>query len=757
VRTLVLALLLLRFAAAQTGGIHGSVVDARGGEALANIQIQLAGTAYRTTSDGGGHFSLAGIAPGDYTLNVSTVGYHMEKHAFHLDAGETKEFSIVLTPDTLRQTETVEAKADPFETARGDSPDAITLAGNDAKNLGSVLADDPLRAVQSLPGITSNNDFEARFSLRGADFSRIGLYLDGILLHEPFHMLQGEGTTTGSASAFNGDMVEEMEMHEGAFPVRFEDRDAGVLDVETRDGSRDSTIFRAAASASNAGFMAEGPLGRRAKGKAKGSWLVAVRKSYLQYILARTFPDASLVFGLEDVQARLAYDLSAKNTLTFSVLESYSNLDRSSDKQNLGINSVMEAGYHYTLTNLGWRYTPTTKLLIVNHAAWMREKYNDSSPTPLPLAGGYYGEWVWNSTATWMWSEQAPLEAGFSVRRIRNQDFSDTYNTAAGAPRVLDHADGTAIRLGGYLQQSWSGWSGRLKFTAGARWDDQSIDLVSTVSPAASASLGLTKTTRLQFGWGEYAQYPEISVLLSPLGNRALLPERSIHAIAAVDQKLGGRSRLRAEFYNRADRDMLFQPFYDPRILNGKIFTPPSNPLWYNSMRGYSRGAEIFLQRSSANRFTGWVSYAYGHTMYGDSISVQRFPSDYDQRHSVSVYGGYRLRPTVNLSMHVSYGSGMPIPGYLRQVGAVGTTYFLASGRDQTRFPSYGRADFRVNKAWMHAKWKLTLYGEVINITDRSNYVFESFDSFNSKTGQAYITIDKTFPVLPSAGTVVEW
>jgi hypothetical protein len=46
--------------------------------------------------------------------------------------------------------------------------------------------------VQSLPGITSNNDFEARFSLRGADFSRIGLYLDGILLHEPFHLVAAE-------------------------------------------------------------------------------------------------------------------------------------------------------------------------------------------------------------------------------------------------------------------------------------------------------------------------------------------------------------------------------------------------------------------------------------------------------------------------------------------------------------------------------------------------------------------------------------
>ena len=112
----------------------------------------------------------------------------------------------MLSPDTLRQTDTVEARADPFEAARADSPAALVLAGNDAKNLGSVLADDPLRAVQSLPGVTSNNDFDARFSLRGADYDRIGLYLDSVLLHEPFHMFQGQNL--GLGTAFNGDMVE---------------------------------------------------------------------------------------------------------------------------------------------------------------------------------------------------------------------------------------------------------------------------------------------------------------------------------------------------------------------------------------------------------------------------------------------------------------------------------------------------------------------------------------------------------------------
>src|SRR6476659_6571371 len=64
---------------AQTGEIRGTVVDARGGEALA-------------TTDAVGRFRIGGIAPGEYTLNVSTVGDRLEKKPCHLDAAEAKEF-----------------------------------------------------------------------------------------------------------------------------------------------------------------------------------------------------------------------------------------------------------------------------------------------------------------------------------------------------------------------------------------------------------------------------------------------------------------------------------------------------------------------------------------------------------------------------------------------------------------------------------------------------------------------------------------
>lgn len=737
-------------ACAQPGGIRGTVVDSRGGEPLATVQVQLTGTVHRAVSDDKGQFQIEGIDPGDYVLSVSTVGYHVAKRAFHLDAGERKEFDVVLSADNLRQTDTVVERTDPFDTARQDSPSALVLAGNDAKNLGSVLADDPLRAVQGLPGVSSNNDFDARFSLRGADYSRIGLYLDGVLLHSPFHMLEGTSGTSGSGTAFNADMVEEMELHSGAYPSRFGDRSAGILDVSTRDGSRTGTTLQIAASASNAGVMAEGPIGS----KKRGSWLAAARKSYLQYILARTFPDTSLIFGLEDVQGRFAYDFSPRNRVTFYVLESYSNLDRSDAAQRLGINAFVNAGYHYTFGNAGSRYTPTDKLIVVNHAAWMRERYTNKNRYDMTLGDGYYGEWVWNGSATWMWNSRAPLDGGWSVRRLRDEGFGNAYQSVAGAPRVLDRFNGNDVRLGGYLQQSWMAWSGRLHLAGGARWDHESLAGVAALSPEASASVMIARATRVQLGWGQYVQFPEVSQTVSLLGGLYLLPMRSNHAIAAIEQRVGLRTRLRAEYYNRADRDLIFQPLLDPRILpNGKIFTPPLNPPFRNSLRGYARGVEFFVQRSTANGATGWVSYAFGRTGMRDGVTGSTFPSDWDQRHTVNVFGSYRIKPSVNMSLRWTYGSAFPIPGYLKLSGG---QYLLTTARNQLRLPAYQRIDYRVNKVWTHDKWKLTLYGEVINLSNRTNYLFDSFDGYNSRTGQASITLDKMFPILPSAGLVFE-
>jgi hypothetical protein len=369
------------------------------------------------------------------------------------------------------------------------------------------------------------------------------------------------------------------------------------------------------------------------------------------------------------------------------------------------------------------------------------------------LGGGHYGEWIWNTSLTWMWSPHNPFDVGWSVRRLRDSGYANQFLSTSPYVRLLDHNDGTANREGGYAQQSFGFAKDRLDFTVGARWDHHSLDDISAVSPQASVALVITPSTRFQLGWGQYVQFPEVSEFTSPLGGRQLLPLRSTHAIAAVEQRFGDRTRFRAEFYEREDRDLLYRPFFDPRIVNGKVFVPPLNPPLQNSMRGYSRGFEVLMERRSANRLNGWVSYAYGRTWERDGVEHTAFPSDYDQRHTINIFGSYRVRPTVNLSLKWMYGSGFPYPGFLRMQNGL---YYLADSRNQLRFDPYQRLDWRINKSWTKDRYKMTLYVEIINLTNQANYRFDSFNGYNWITGWASVLRDKLFPILPSAGFVFE-
>ena len=749
-RRLVLLLLAAGMAFAQDAGeVRGIVLDAHGGEPLARVQVQLASTPYRTLTDDSGRFSLGKVAPGDYDLHVSTVGYRLLKKSFSLSAGEIKEFEVVLNADTLRQTDSVDVTAGPFELIRQDSPSELTLAGVEAKNLASVLADDPLRAVQSLPGVASNDDFESRFSLRGAGYSRVGLYLDSILLHSPFHTVAGE-QATGSATALNGDTLDSLSLHSGAYPARYADRTAGVLAAETREGTRLSPSIRFTASASNAGFLAEGPIGR----SRRGSWLASARKSYLQYILRRTTSDPSFAFGTLDGQTKLGYDLTARHHLSLSLADGFSDLDRTRAISRLGVNAIMTSGYHLSLANLTWRYAPDARRLVTSQMAFIRERYSNRSRDSLELEAGYYGEWVWQSQATWVWGSGNTLDAGFSLRRIRDSGFENRYQFNPFATQRLEDYRGHAWREGGYVEQAWNRWSGRLRLSTGARWDRHGVDKIQAVSPHVSLSFSARPGTEFRLGWGQYVQYPELLYLFSRIGGTALLPERSNHLVASVEQRLGERTRLRAEFYEREDRDLLFRPFYEPRLIAGKIFNPPVSPPALNSLRGYARGFEVFLQRRSANRLSGWVSYAYGRTRMRDGEARISFPADEDQRHTVNVFGSYRMRPTVNLSHKWLYGSGYPLPGFFRAQSGL---YYLAESRNSLRLDTYQRIDARVNKAYAFRRWKLTLYAEVINLLNRANYRFSSFDGYNSKTGRVSMSLTKMFPIIPSLGVVLEF
>ncbi len=743
---------LLLVPAAALAGTRGTVRDAAGGERLERVQVTLeCGDNAETVLTGfDGRFEFrAEAAPGCSVL-ARLVGYRPVR----VTLGGESEIEIALTPDTLTRRESVDVREDVFSLQTESSPSERMLSGMEMKTLAGVLVDDPLRAVQALPGVASSKDYIAQFTLRGAAFDRTGIWLDGVLLHSPFHTVQSQ-EKTGSVSILNADLVEEMVLHAGAPPVTYYDRTAGALDMRLRDGSRSGPAIRVNAGVASTGVILEGPAGA----SRRGAWLAAARKSYLQYLLRRSTADDWLAFGYVDFEGRFTYDLTPAQQVTVSLVDGRSDLDRTHVRNQLGLNTIMNGEYHVTLASASWRWAPSTRVLATQRLAWMRERAYNVNNRDLELNRMGYGEWTWSGSAVWNWNPRAPLQAGGVLRRLHDDGFTARYQFNPLAVRRKGNWHGTALRGGGYLHQGWA--SGPVTLGAGARFDNDSEGGPAAVSPHASAAARLGERLRVQAAWSQAVQYPSLAArLVENMGNRHLAPERANHFVAGLEHRLDERTRLRVETFYRAERDLIAQPLLEPRLLpGGAIFVPPADPLFLNSVRGTARGVEIFLQRRSANRLSGWISYGWVKTRMRDSVTGAVYPADSEQRHTASFFGHWRLTPSVHASARYSYGSNFPIPGFLRWENGA---YFLGTERNSMRMPAYHRLDLRINKSF-HVEtgrgwtWRGTLYAEVLNVTNRGNVTFDAFGGFNSRTGQASVRFLKLFPVVPAAGVMLEW
>src|SRR5262249_14882854 len=159
---------------------------------------------------------------------------------------------------------------------------------------------------------------------------------------------------------------------------------------------------------------------------------------------------------------------------------------------------------------------------------------------------------------------------------------------------------GTALRESGYVQHASSVLNDRVRLSGGLRWDHLEGVALTFISPQAALSVRASPSTYVQFGFGRYAQFPDITAVLPPCGLIAPFIERSDHYSAALEQRIGERSRFRVEGFDREDRDLLgertFNPSFECTALNRSSLFPTS------FVRSHSRGVQFMVQRRSANR-----------------------------------------------------------------------------------------------------------------------------------------------------------
>jgi hypothetical protein len=66
--------------------------------------------------------------------------------------------------------------------------------------------DDPMRAMQALPGVATGDDFQSQFSVRGSAFREVGIVIDGTATPLLLHTIRNTNDT-GSIAMINTDML----------------------------------------------------------------------------------------------------------------------------------------------------------------------------------------------------------------------------------------------------------------------------------------------------------------------------------------------------------------------------------------------------------------------------------------------------------------------------------------------------------------------------------------------------------------------
>ncbi len=212
-----------------------------------------------------GDSSSRGSRRAPYTITVSLIGYTFVRRQVEVVAGATMELTIPLAGGTGAYQETVSVTPAAAATGEIGVGSQQELGSAALQDLRGVAADDPMRAMQALPGVATGDDFQSQFSVRGSEFRHVGIVLDGTATPLLLHTVRSTNDT-GSIAMINSDVLDRASLMAGAHPQRQGDWLGATLDFGLREGSRDRVQVRGAASATTASIVLEGPLGRGRRG-----------------------------------------------------------------------------------------------------------------------------------------------------------------------------------------------------------------------------------------------------------------------------------------------------------------------------------------------------------------------------------------------------------------------------------------------------------------------------------------------------------
>ena len=726
--------------------IAGYVRDLKNGESISGAAVYIDNPPLGATTDQYGYFSFT-LPRGRHVIKISSVGMKETKRQVMLYSDgklniEMEEFVPSLKVVTVLSEKNSNVK----RTQMGVEKLNIKTIKQVPVVFGEV---DVLRAVLALPGVTSVGEASTGFNVRGSAADENLILLNDATIYNPSHFF-------GFFSAFNPDVVKDVDLYKSSIPEKFGGRLASVLDITTNDGNKKKLSGVGGIGPLTARLTLDGPIGNE-----KTTFLVGGRTTYSDWILKAVpnsgYNNSSAAFY--DLNLHVSHEMDSKNSL---FLTGYLSHDQ------FRLNSDTLYQYSNKNVNLRWNHHFTNKLFLVTTIGYDGYNYSVSSQqNPLTAYNLSFGISQGYFKADMTYSPNSNHTIDFGLNSIYYKLQPGSYQPEGGkslvVPDKLEPEQGLENALyvgdrftitprlslnGGvrYLIYSYLGPHDINQYAPGMPKEVTTITDTVSYGPGKfiktyqgldyriSLRYSLSDNSSVKAGYNTLRQVIHVlsnTTSISPtdiwkLSDPNIKPEYGDQLAVGYYQDFKSHTiETSVEVYYKRLRNYLDYKNGAVLIMNPHIETDVLNT------RGKAYGVEFMIKKLTG-KLNGWLNYTYSRTflqqddpLAGQTINNGNFyPANFDRPNNANLVANYKISHRLSFSLNVSYSTGRPItlPIAVYDLGGAQRVYY--SDRNQYRIPDYFRTDISMNiegnhkiKKFKHSSWTIGVY----NLTARKN------------------------------------
>ena len=725
----------LSFAYQSEGKLTGYVRDIKTGESIPGATARLLDTQLGTSTNALGFYTIDKIPAQTYSVQVSFVGYEtVTKYNVVIKSGGIPDVNFELKT-SISELEEVVVIANPFEKIE-ETPLSIQKLSREEIATYPGGNNDIAKVVQSLPGVSGSvGGFRNDVIIRGGAPNENVYYLDGIEIPNINHFAT-QGSAGGPVGLLNVSFFEGVTLSTSAFGAQYDNVLSGVLQFDQRDGNRRDFKTNVRVGSSETALTLEGPLFKRENEDSNTSFIVSVRRSYLQLLFELI--GLPILPDYWDYQYKLTHKIDKYNELLITGVGSIDDfrvneLDEFDEEQQAQQDQVPIIKQETNTIGVSWKnrfkdgsgFMTTT--LSNNRLENNFSQYSDN----INQTGLYLQNISLESETKLRYNytkflDQWTLSGGLSLQSVKYEN--ETLNLVDA---FQYGSDINFVKYGVFGQANRRYWDDRLSLSFGIRLDANTFtnggnNLFDTFSPRISAAytFDVQRKWSINASLGRYFKIPPYTILgfannAGDLVNQNAEYIRSDHAVLGLEYLVTPSSRFTLEgFYKKYGN-------YPVSITNGVSlanlgadFSVLGNEPIASVGLGRTVGLEFLYQKKFSKNYYLIMAYTLYKSEYTAFDPEVFLPSSWDSRHLLTLTGGYKFGNNWELSGRMRYLGRTPFapidqaatlanyPAIIRDFSQLGSD----------RLDTFNQVDIRIDKKWNFNKWTFNVFLEVQNI-----------------------------------------